>query len=55
MLQGTFYFDINLNIYPLGFLSKQGVTKVQGLEIVIQVPFRSLCDMIHQINVPQTN
>jgi hypothetical protein len=44
---GTFYFDINLNIYQLRFLSKYGATKVQGLEVIVQAPFWSLCDVIY--------
>ena len=43
----TSYFDINLNIYQLKFLSKCGATKVQGPEVVVQAPFRSVCDVIH--------
>ena len=31
---GTFYFDVNLNIYQLRFLSKHGAAKVQGPEVV---------------------
>ena len=46
--RGTFYFDINLNIYPLKFLSKRGATKVRGPEVVVQAPFRSVCDVIHR-------
>jgi hypothetical protein len=45
--RGTFYFDINLNIYPLKFLSKRGATKVRGPEVVVQAPFRSVCGVIH--------
>jgi hypothetical protein len=46
--RGTFYFNVNLNIYPLKILSKYGATKVWGPKVVVQVPFRSVCDVIHQ-------
>jgi len=45
--RGTFYFNINLNIYQLRFLSKHGAAKVRDLEVVVQTPFRSLCAITH--------
>jgi hypothetical protein len=43
----TRFFDTTVNIYHLGFLLKHGATKVQGLEVIIQVSFQSLCNTIH--------
>jgi len=45
--RGTFYFNINLNIYQLKFLSKHGAAKVQGPEVVVQTPFEHLCAITH--------
>jgi len=45
--RGTFYFDINLNIYQLRFLSKHGAAKVRDPEVVVQTPFWSICAITH--------
>ena len=45
--RGTFYFDINLNIYQLRFLSKHGAAKARGPEVVVQTPFWSICAVTH--------
>jgi hypothetical protein len=45
--RGTFYFNINVNIYQLRFLSKHGAAKVRGPEVLLQTPFRSLCAVTH--------
>ena len=38
MLHETFYFNVNLIYINSEFLSKHGETKVQGPEVVIQMP-----------------
>ena len=45
--RGIFYFDINLNIYQLRFLSKHGAVKVRDPEVVVQTPFQSCYSITH--------